>query len=168
MRFLTNLLTLFTRTRKRTVAVTVATTVITLATPFIGQWEGKSNVAYQDIVGVWTICYGSTHVVKPGDQMTDQQCVNLLQTEITRFAVEVDNLVIPPMKPEVHAAFTSLAYNVGISAFAKSTALKKLNSGDTVGACNELAKWVYAGGRKVRGLERRREAERTLCLKGAA
>ena len=41
-------------------------------------------------------------------------------------------------------------------------------TGDPVGACNELTKWVYAGGRKVRGLERRREAERTLCLKGAA
>ncbi|MDE3966778.1 glycoside hydrolase family protein, partial [Glaesserella parasuis] len=48
----------------------------------------------------------------------------------------------------------------------KSTFFRKIKSGDYVGACNELPKWVYSGGKKLRGLEIRREKEKALCLAG--
>ena len=41
---------------------------------FIGPWEGRRYTAYQDIVGVWTICEGHTKGVKAGDVATDAQC----------------------------------------------------------------------------------------------
>ena len=62
------------------------------------------------------------------------------------------------------AALGSFVYNAGAGAFAKSTMLKRLNSGDVLGECNELLKWVYTKGRKLKGLERRRMAEAKLCL----
>ncbi|MCH5496505.1 glycoside hydrolase family protein, partial [Salmonella enterica subsp. diarizonae serovar 16:z10:e,n,x,z15] len=48
-------------------------------------------------------------------------------------------------------------------AFAKSTLLKKLNAGDQAGACNELKRWTYAGGKQWKGLVTRREIEREVC-----
>ncbi|MGK3123432.1 glycoside hydrolase family protein [Candidatus Pantoea formicae] len=55
-------------------------------------------------------------------------------------------------------------YNVGTSAFSKSTLVKKLNAGDVTGACEEMRRCVYAGGVKWRGLHNRRDMERALCL----
>jgi lysozyme len=43
--------------------------------------------------------------------------------------------------------------------------VRKLNAGDYTGACNQLLRWNRAGGKEVRGLTRRRVAERELCLK---
>ncbi|NUW61949.1 glycoside hydrolase family protein, partial [Cronobacter muytjensii] len=55
-------------------------------------------------------------------------------------------------------------FNVGGDAFAKSTLLRKLNKGDQEGACEEMRRWVYAGGMKWKGLQNRREMERSMCL----
>ncbi|MEG9531388.1 lysozyme [Mannheimia indoligenes] len=60
----------------------------------------------------------------------------------------------------------SLTFNVGCNTARKSTLFRKLNSGDIRGACNEFPRWVYASGKKLRGLEIRREKERALCLTG--
>ena len=54
-------------------------------------------------------------------------------------------------------------YNVGSGAFASSTLLKKLNAGDVPGACKELQRWTYAGGKQWKGLITRREIEREVC-----
>ena len=66
------------------------------------------------------------------------------------------------------AALASFVYNVGEGNFARSTLLRKLNQGDLRGACHELSRWVYAGGRKLNGLVSRRATERELCLAGLA
>lgn len=65
-------------------------------------------------------------------------------------------------------AVVSLTFNVGCNTVRKSTLFRKLNTGDIRGACNELPRWVYAGGKKLRGLEIRREREKALCLTGLA
>ncbi|EEG86161.1 hypothetical protein PROPEN_01994 [Proteus penneri ATCC 35198] len=52
---------------------------------------------------------------------------------------------------------------MGTTAFARSTLLKKLNAGDQYGACEEMKRWIYAGGKVWRGLVSRREAESALC-----
>lgn len=152
--------------RKPKTVIATIVSAVTIAASIIAGFEGKSNLAYTDMVGVPTICYGSTAGVKLGDYKTDKQCLDLLSEEVQQFSKAVDNVVVLPMSPKVHAAFTSLTYNIGITAFRNSTALKKLNAGDTLGACNEILRWNKAGGRVVQGLVNRRKAERELCLSG--
>lgn len=76
----------------------------------------------------------------------------------------VDSIIKLPLGEYPRAELYSFTYNVGTSVFSKSTLLKKLNSGDQVGACEELRCWVYAGGMKWKGLMNRRDMERSLCL----
>jgi lysozyme len=142
----------------------VTAAVLTLATPFIAREEGLRTSAYLDSVGVPTICYGETEGVKMGDSKTKQECDALFNTRLGVFAVAVDSMIEPEMPAEVHAALTSWAYNVGLGAARKSTLVKRANYGDFVGACNELLKWRFAGGKPI--LQKRRERERQLCLRG--
>lgn len=138
----------------------VALAAVALVVPF----EGKHNAAYLDPPGIPTICYGHTGDVKLGDTATDTECETLLREDLAEAADAVDRLAKVPMPDTRRAAFISFVYNAGAANFARSTMLKKLNAGDAIGACNELPKWVYAGGKKLNGLVRRREAERKLCL----
>ena len=63
-----------------------------------------------------------------------------------------------------YSALVDFVYNVGKNIFAASTQLNRLNSGKYSAAANEFLKWVYAGGRRIDGLARRRAAERALFL----
>lgn len=123
-------------------------------------------MAYLDPVRVPTICYGHTEGVKLGQTKTDEQCADMLADELGDYMRIVEKYAKSPMPDTRKAALTSFVYNVGHHNFRKSTLLKKLNAGDTVGACNELPRWVYAKGVRLRGLELRREAEKELCLIG--
>ena len=140
------------------------TGALTVAAGFIGYFEGRSLFAYLDPVGIPTICEGVTRGVKLGDARTPEQCDAALAEEVRRHAAVVDKYVHVPMSPNTYAAVVSFVYNVGEGSFRGSTLLRKLNAGDRVGACNEMPKWVYAKGRKLGGLVRRREVERQLCL----
>lgn len=141
-----------------------AATVLAAAATYASVWEGKENKPYLDTTGTPTVCYGYTTNVNPHKIYTDDECYHLLDKE-TRIAAEaVDRLVKVPMTPERKVAMIDFVYNAGQGNFAKSTMLRKLNAGDTVGACNELPKWVYSKGRKLGGLVKRRESEREWCL----
>lgn len=139
---------------------------VAIAAPFIAKHEGVSLTAYNDPVRIPTICYGYTHNVKLGDTATPDQCAYLLKTETYKYLAAVDKYITAQMPDTRRAALTSFAYNVGIENFKNSTLRKKMNAGDTRGACDELLRWVYAKGKRLRGLERRRHNERDLCLKG--
>lgn len=136
----------------------------------IARWEGKRNHSYQDIVGVWTICYGHTHTARPGQYKTDDECRNLLIREISEyrealhvyFASDTKINRLPPLRD---AAYTSLAFNIGPGRAGRSTATRRLNKGDVRGGCEALTWWNRAGGRVVRGLVRRRSEEREYCLR---
>lgn len=128
-------------------------------------YEGRSLIAYVDPVGVPTICDGIIEGVKLGDTRTPAQCDAALAKQVREKTAAVDALVHVPMSPNTEAALISFTYNVGVNNFKSSTVLRKLNAGDKVGACNELTRWVYAGGKKLGGLVRRRAAERELCLR---
>jgi len=130
----------------------------------LGGFEGYRTVAYRDIAGVLTICAGHTRGVQPGDTATMQECRALLNEEAQEYWDEVDRLVIPPMKPREQIAFTSLAYNIGLDAFARSTLLVRANAGQMLAACNEILRWVHAGGKIVPGLVKRRKAEHDICI----
>lgn len=139
------------------------------AVPFVGKWEGLRLTAYRDIVGVWTICYGHTRTVVPGETRTREQCDALLGAELLEyrhglhefFTDDTKRARLPVMRD---VAFTSLAFNVGIAGAGRSTAVRRLNEGNTPGACDALTWWDKAGGRVVRGLVLRRTEEKELCL----
>ena len=73
-----------------------------------------------------------------------------------------------PLTDGQRAAFLSFAFNVGDDAFCRSTLVRKANAGDFDGACAELSRWIYAGGKQLPGLVKRRAAERQLCERGLA
>ncbi len=127
--------------------------------------EGKVNKTYIDPVGILTSCYGHTgKELKLGQKFTDEQCLDQLAEDLKEHDTQMMNLVRVPLNDNQHAAFLSFTYNVGIGNFKSSTLLRKLNSKDYVGACNELPKWKYAGGKVLSGLVTRREQERLMCL----
>lgn len=142
----------------------VGTGVIAAAIGLLAAWEGRSLVAYVDPVGIPTICDGYTHGVKLGDMATPERCDALTEQEVRKALAVVDRSVPRPLPDGVRVALASFVYNVGPGAYGGSTLVRKLQAGDLVGACNQLPRWVYADGKRLRGLERRREAERQICL----
>ncbi|AZY49665.1 lysozyme [Bordetella avium] len=138
--------------------------VVSAAVALVAAWEGRSLVAYVDPIGIPTICEGYTHGVKLGDVATPERCDALTEQEVRRALAVVDGSVSRPLPDSVRVALASFVYNVGPGAYGGSTLTRKLRSGDLAGACRELPRWVYAGGTKLRGLERRRDAEMRLCL----
>lgn len=139
---------------------------LAIATPLISHFEGGRNAAYLDPVGIPTVCYGHTATARIGQTHTDAECIALLEQDLGAAFDAVDQHVDVALPPTRRAALASFTYNVGEGALQRSTLLRKLNAGDVVGACNELRRWVYAKGRKLAGLVRRRQAERELCLIG--
>ncbi|WP_033790754.1 lysozyme [Pantoea septica] len=127
--------------------------------------EGRRYVPYRDVAGVLTVCDGHTGAdIVRNKTYTDRECDSLLRADLSLIQAQVDSLVKVPLSDYQRAALYSFVYNVGTEAFTGSTLLKKLNAGDLNGACNEMRRWVFAGGRKWQGLRSRRETERLLCL----
>lgn len=139
----------------------------------IDRWEGLRLKAYQDVAGVWTIGYGHTGPeVHPGMVITQEEADEFLREDTQEALSAVERYVTHPMTPEQKAVFTSLAFNIGVGGFRKSTALKRFNAGDIVGAAEAITWWNKARDprtnqlRVVQGLVNRREAERELFLRG--
>ena len=87
-----------------------------------------------------------------------------LYAYLQKFAYGVLRLIKVKLEPHEHAALISFSYNLGLGNLQSSTLRTKLNRDERIAASNELPKWVRAGGRKLRGLVLRREAERELFL----
>ena len=136
---------------------------LAMTVSIVGYFEGRELAGYLDPVGIPTICYGHTATAKVGDTKSAEECERLLQQDLGIALGAVDK-ALPVLPPSTRAAFGSFTYNVGVGAFNGSTLLRKAKAGDLEGACEELPRWVYAGGRKLKGLVIRREAERELCL----
>jgi len=143
----------------------IAAASVAAAMSVVAYFEGYRPVAYLDPVSIPTICYGHTATARIGQTKTQAECDDLLESDLGE-ALEAVDLQLPNAPPLTRAAFGSFVYNVGAGAFNRSTLLRKARAGDWVGACNELNRWVYAGGRQLPGLVARRQAERELCLSG--
>lgn len=136
------------------------------AVELVKQFEGLRLVAYIDAAGIWTIGYGHTDGVGTGQgKITEVQANAWLQDDLRRAGARVSQLVTWPINQNQFDALVSFVFNVGPTAFAGSTLLRKLNGGDMEGAASEFERWRYAGGRVLPGLLRRRIAERTLFTK---
>lgn len=147
-------------------ALVGGTSAVLIASSFVASFEGLRLSTYQDPVGIPTVCYGYTRGVQENDSYTKEECDKLLNEEIVKYLNAVDYYITVPMPDTRRAALTSFAYNVGINNFKHSTLRRLMNEGKTRKACDELRRWVFAKGIKLRGLVRRREAERKLCMEG--
>jgi lysozyme len=125
--------------------------------------EGVRLKAYKCPAGVWTIGYGHTGDVKDGDSITMHWAETILEYDLQRFEEGVGKLA-PGASANEFSAMVSLAFNIGLSAFEKSTVLKEFRAGRKLNAANAFEAWVRGGGRVLPGLVRRRAAEKKLFL----
>lgn len=135
---------------------------IDIARDFIAHWEGFRSDAYLCPASVWTIGFGTTKGVNPGDTVTKEEAYALLERDMTEAIQCVDTNVDADLDDEQVAALVSFVYNVGCGAFKSSTMLKMLNSGNIDGAEKEFGRWNKANGKVLSGLTNRREDERKL------
>jgi lysozyme len=156
---------------KASVGAGLSAAALLLAAPLVMHFEGLSLDPYRDITGVWTACYGETNVQMR--RYTPQECKLMLADSMAKHGRAI-SVCMPEGLPEhVQAAMLSFGYNVGAGAFCRSTMSRKLREGDTSGACNELPKWAFVGGKDCRieankcsGIVKRRAAEFQLCKGG--
>jgi lysozyme len=123
------------------------------------EFEGLRLKAYKDAAGVPTIGYGHTHNVRMGDRITSWYAKDLLSEDIAYFEDEVRKLNVVRTEGQLDA-LVSFSFNLGIDRLKKSTLLKVIREGGSKSQIKrEFKRWVYADGKKLRGLERRREWE---------
>lgn len=139
---------------------------ITQAASLIKAAEGCRLNAYKCPAGIWTIGYGHTAGVTAGDVWTQEQADRALEQDIGKYRKAV-LIACPALAdyPNRLAACISLAYNIGTGAFASSSVARHINKGDYRAAADAFLLWVHAGGRKLEGLVKRRQAERNVFLK---
>ena len=136
-------------------SMVISTPGIELLTHF----EGLKLEAYQDSVGVWTIGYGHTKGVISGMKITESQACNLLKTELIEYQNYINEMVKVGLSQCQFDALVCWVYNLGPTNLSNSTLLKLLNQGDKFLIPEQFRRWNKAGGRVLKGLVRRREAE---------
>lgn len=128
----------------------------------IKEWEGLRLTAYRCPAGVLTIGYGHTGAdVSAGKKITQAEADALFDKDISQFERQVAAVVgAVNMRQCQWDAIVSLAYNIGIGSFGRSTLLSKLKSyPDNPAIRAEFARWNKAGGKVQPGLVKRREWE---------
>ena len=133
----------------------------------IKQFEGYSSKAYPDPAtggAPWTIGYGTTNGVKPGMIITAEQAERMLRDDVAKFESGVSSLITAPTTQGQFDAMVSLAYNIGLGNFGKSTLLKKHNARCYTCAADQFRVWNRANGKVMNGLTKRRAAERELYM----
>jgi len=132
----------------------------------IKRFEGFSPVVYLDAAGLPTIGYG--HLIRAGEDfaagVTEAQALDLLANDVQAAERSVLRLINVPLTNNEFDALVSFTFNLGAGALQRSTLRRKLNRDEREAAAEEFLKWVWAGGRRLKGLIRRRDAERALFL----
>lgn len=140
----------------------------------VKKWEGLRLVAYADPATggePYTIGYGHTFAagppkVKPGMRITSAEANEILQSDLRSFENGVGSLLTRQASQAQFDAMVSLAFNIGLGNFKKSTVLRKFNAGDFTGAAEAFMLFVKANGKVMKGLINRRSEERELFLIG--
>ncbi|EGB5983655.1 lysozyme [Salmonella enterica subsp. enterica serovar Mbandaka] len=147
-------------------AIAIASVLITGPTGNDGL-EGVRYKPYRDVVGIWTVCYGHTgNDIMIGKTYTESECKALLNKDLNTVARQINPYIKVPIPETTRGALYSFVYNVGAGNFKTSTLLHKINQGDIKGACEQLRRWTYAGGKQWKGLITRREIEHEVCAWG--
>lgn len=143
------------------------TVVFAASAALIGAWEGKRNETYLDVVGVKTVCFGSTNpkYAVMGKRYTDQECLDILQEDVEKHYGEMQRCVHHPMPLHSTVAVLSMFFNMGGTKMCASTLVRQINAGlPPTTYCEQIPRWNQAGGKIWQGLVNRRADERLLCL----
>ena len=140
---------------------------IEIAAALCRKFEGFSAKPYLCPAGYWTIGFGTvfrpdgTQVTKDDPPITKELAEEWLQHELRHNYLAGVLHASPNLArhPEVLGAITDFAYNLGVARYRASTLKRRINEEDWDGAKIELGKWVRGGGRVLRGLVKRRQAE---------
>lgn len=142
----------------------------------ICEFEGFQATAYPDVVGIWTIGYGTTRVnntpVVKGMTCTEAQAKQWMHADLKNFEFAVNSIATKPLTQSQFDACVCFAYNIGAGAFASSTVGKKIRVGNSAA----ITESNFVAWNKVRdshgvlveskGLTRRRKAEWYLFSTG--
>lgn len=127
----------------------------------IKHFEGFRAEIYHDTAGYPTIGYG--HLIREGEDfaggITEAQAEALLTKDVITAERAVLRLIDVPLTDGQFNALVSFTFNLGSGALQSSTLRRKVNREEHISVPHELLRWVFAGGRKLLGLVRRREAE---------
>lgn len=122
--------------------------------------------AYQCPAGVWTIGYGSTGGVRPGDVITEAQAEVKLREDLRTAENEVNRHKLN-INQNQFDALVSFTFNVGSGNFRSSTLLKRIKENPNHPDIeNQFGRWIYAKGRVLPGLVKRRKEEANLYING--
>jgi lysozyme len=148
--------------------------VCAAAADLIAPFEGFKPKPYLCPANVWTIGYGTTvypdgRRVGPHDPPIDKaKALALLQADVGKRWSDLKRSLHRPPTIYQAAAMLSLAYNIGVGAFAGSSVCTAFNAGDIAAAASAFLRWNKIKGRVSAGLTARRQAERKLFLEGEA
>jgi len=137
------------------------------AKALIKKFEGRRLTAYRCSAGVLTIGYGHTSMagspqVTPGMKITAKQADEIFDRDIERFAAKIEDLIKVEIGENQFGACVSLAFNIGVGGFAKSSVLRFINQRKFNDAADAFMLWNKAGGRVLPGLTKRRAEEAAL------
>ncbi len=134
----------------------------------ICRFEGFSHTIYLCPAGYPTIGYG--HLITEAnkeqflDGIDELEALDLLKTDVQKAEQSVLRLINVPLTDGQFDALVSFTFNLGGGALQRSTLRRKVNRCENSAVPAEFMKWVWAGGRKQKGLVRRRKAEGILYL----
>jgi len=129
----------------------------------IKRFEGFSSTVYICPAGYPTIGYG--HLVRSCEsfsEISETEAEELLRRDVESAERAVLRLVNVPLNDSQFDALVSFTFNLGSGAFQRSTLRRKVNRQAHVEVPAQLVRWVWAGGRKLNGLIRRRAVEAKL------
>lgn len=129
--------------------------------------EGLVLSPYHDPVGLTTYCVG--HLVTKKDILkksyTEEDCMTIFAQDYKKHRAELDSVVKVPYASEwEREALTDFTFNNGIGNLKSSTLLSLVNQGKHKEACEQLVRWVFAKGKKLGGLVKRRDKTMPYCL----
>ena len=150
---------------------------LTLALLLGGGVEGREHLPYYDQAGILTVCGGiiGPEVIK-GKWYGWGECDLLEQKFINRMTATMGKCIGEGLNADEWKAWGHFTYNIGTTAFCKSAAAKRLQSGDYAGACKQMLKWTYIrkpgrglvncriADEKCGGVPKRRDLEYGMCM----
>jgi len=137
----------------------------------IKYFEGVRAKPYKCPAGYWTVGVG--HLITRSSELPDSWDRELEPNEINEILkkdlVKFENGVLRLLHPKQPTQFefdalVSFSFNLGLGCFQRSTVRSAFKRGDKKRAGEVLLKYCYAGGRKLKGLMRRRIAEHALLM----
>lgn len=149
--------------------------VVALIALALGSLEGDERKPYKDIGGIWTVCKGHTGTdIDPNRAYSAEECAKFLTVDLERIGAKVDECITADDVTDGEwVGYGLLAYNIGPTAFCKSTLVKLRNAGNRPGACAQISRWTYVAGKDCRvkanrcgGIPKRRAYERKWCEGG--